>query len=281
MPLPDGLGLCGVGYGSSYIKLCLKGDVPIYIDGGGTLSASPHHRLQGDISTCFPMFEGGGSMYSHGNVAIRSTVPLSLCLRGEGEIYHKQICTPLVGSVELQQLTIGVCSDITTLTPVRVYCGDLSVLLPTIGNHLPELEGYQNACPTQCPEGMPGDTTRYYPHEIGQEPPPSIWQSLSGVELRILQETPYNSPYGYHQVWLLADLWYKGQQVMYLRNGDKAQAPSRYILNRGAFNSLIVYLTEALGMQQRMYAQGLTGQQHLQRDIKLVKQWGMGYTHRR
>lgn len=276
---PPDLTLCGVGYGYSYLKLCLKGSIPIRIGGGGTISTTPHHRLHGDICISLPLLDGCGSIYSKGNVTLRSTVPLSLCLGGEGEVDHKCIGTPMVGNILPDRLSMGVCSDITTLTPIRVYKGDLSVLLPTIGNHLPELEGYQNACPTQCPRGMPGDTTRYYPHEMGQEPPPSIWQDVPGVELRILQETPYTSPYGYHQVWLLADLWFRDKQVMYLRNGDKAQAPSRYILDRGAFNSLIVYLTEALGMPHRIYQEASPRQQYLDKDIKLVKQWGMGYTH--
>lgn len=272
--------LCGVGYGSTYARICLHGDIPLHIGGGGCGTSKPHHRLHGEISTWFPVIGGGGSMYAHGNLSIRVTVPLSLYLQGEGEMVSKAGPNPMVSNTVDAGLTLGVCADITTLSPVRVYCNDLSPLVPTLSNHLPEVEGYQNACPTQCWEGMPGDGSRYYPHEVGSEPPPSIWQGLQGVELRILQETPITSPYGYHQVWLLADLWYKGQQVAYLRNGTGAQAPSRHILNRGALNALVVYLTKALGMNQNVYAAPPPAT-NLSTDIGLVKHWGMRYTHGR
>lgn len=272
--------LCGVGYGNAYAHKCLEGNLSLYIDGIGYATSTPHHRLQGDISICL-QWGGGGTMYSHGNVSIHCTVPLTLCLGGEGEMTVKSPPHVMTGSTTDQYLRLGVCSDINTLTPVRIYCNDLSPLLPTIGNHLPEVEGYQNAGNTQCWQGMPGDGTRYYPHELGCEPPPSIWQSLQDVELRILQEKGINSAYGYHQVWLLADLWYKGQQVMYLRNGDAAAAPSRHILNRGALNALIVYLTRALGMTQSMYETPPMVTPEVNHDIDMVKQWGMRYTHNR
>lgn len=273
--------LCGIGYGNTYAHLCLRGSIPLVIDGIGYGTSTPHHHLHGDITTYLPPIGGGGTIYSHGNVSIRCTVPLSLCLAGEGEIYHKGAPHTIAGTTTDQYLKLGACADINTLAPVRTYCNDLSPLLPTIGNHLPEVEGYQNAGSTQCWQGMPGDGTRYYPHEIGEDPPPSIWQSLEGVELRILQEKGINSGYGYQQVWLLADLWYKKQQVMYLRNGDAAAAPSRHIINRGALNALIVYLTRALGMNQSMYQTPPVVNPGVNHDIAMTKQWGMRYTHNR
>lgn len=273
--------VCGIGYGSTYAELCMYGNIPITIDGVGYGSTTPHHVLHGDI--CTPLILcGAGTAYSHGNVYLKSTVPLSLCIRGEGEMHSKGAPTTMVGSTSPYGLKFGACADITTLTPIRVYCNDLSALVPTLSNHLPEVEGYHNACPTLCPQDMPGDTSRYYPHVMGEEPPPSIWQHLEGVELRILQDSAHHSPYGHHHVWLLADLWYRGQQVMYLRNGTGADAPSRHILNRGALNSLVVYLTRALGMHQNTYMSvppESNPHKNISEDIALVRKWGVRYTH--
>ncbi len=272
--------VCGIGYGSSYTHLCLRGNIPIRFNGVGYGNSTPHHRLHGDICTDIVLC-GEGVAHSHGNVTIKRNVPLWLSLRGEGEMNSKGAPCTMVSSIADYALSFSACADITTLTPVRVYCNDLSPLVPTLGNHLPEVEGYQGACPTTCYDGMPGDGTRYYPTNPCSAPPLSIWQSLQGVEMRILQEAPItSSPYGYHQIWLLADLWYKGQQVMYLRNGTGAQAPSRHILNRGAFNNLVVYLTKALGMNHNVYAYPVPDSTRINKDISMVKQWGLNYTHR-
>ena len=285
------LTLCGIGYGNSYAHRCLRGNIPLTIGGGGTLHSTPHHTLTANICTSLPTLCSNGVMYSHGNTTIKGSTPLTLCLRGEGEMIIKGCNDPMVSNTTMNSLRLGVCSDIDTLSPVRVYCNDLSPLLPTLANHLPELDGYHNACPSECPMGMPGDTTRFYPHVMGEEPPPSIWQQLQDIELRILQETPITSPYGYHQVWLLADVWYRPKrmpgmnaaamvQIMYLRNGDGANAPSRHIINRGVFNEMIVYLTQALGMQQRGFIADRPDHS-LSREIALTKQWGLRYTHSR
>lgn len=272
--------LCGVGYSSSYAVKCMRADLSLYIEGGGTSTSTPHHRSHGEVSLRL-MPDGGGTSYSHGNVVIRATVPITLCLSGEGIGYVKGAPHVGIGSTADTGLTFGVCADVTTLSPVKVYCNDLSVLLPTLTNHLPEVEGYMNAAPSHCMEGMPGESTRYYPHEPGACPPPSVWQSLQDVELRILQESPMRaSPYGYHYVWLLADLWYRGQQVMYLRNGEASTAPSRHIINRDAFNALVMYLSRALGMPEVMRQSPPLAGASLSTDISMVSKWGMYYTHR-
>ena len=276
--------LMGLGHGSAYTQVCLRGNIPFTIDGDGKGNVTPHHRIQGSLCTAIALC-GEGTGRVQGHVAFKATVPLTLCLRGEGEL--QTISSPLVGASTAVDygLTFGVCADISTLTPVRTYCNDLTVLAPTLSNHLPELEGYLNACPNPYHDGMPGDGIRVYNTSPDEAPPPSVWANLNGVELRILQEAPLTgSPYGYHHVWLLADLWFRGKQVMYLRNGDGAQSPSRHILDRGVLNSLIVYLSQVLGMPRKVYMDsgtainGATGAA-INNDIAMVRQWGSVYTH--
>jgi hypothetical protein len=277
--------LCGVGYGSVYTSHCLRGGVYLQIGADGRGNVRPHHRIVGNIPLLM-CFGGDGNGYVNGNRYMRGTLPLTLCFGGQGELCisggHKVISSQPTE----QRLEFGSCSDVSTLTPLRVYCNDLRILVPTISNHLPELDGYHNAMPTPCPDGMVGDTLRFYPHDIGGEPPPTIWDNLQGVEFRVLMERPYNG----NMVWLIADLWYKSRQVMYVRNGEGSTSPSRYILDRNAFNSLIAYLSNLMGMQLKQYGtppinatcQPRKNTHHhtsISTDIPTIKKWGILYTH--